>query len=273
MTQRAQRQIERFFERLATPQTAGFDALLGDGQGNVEVSGQADRWYVRPLGSDLPIIVKRGASPKIEGIHVRVQPEFGSDKRRRKRGMMRVMGVLASSASSNAQLEPHGGTHLAGQSDPIYIDGRQIINAIVYAASGLTVNINPGWAIIDRKPVHWEFSTLSLSGNVPASGALYGLVRVDGDGVIDLQEGDAAETFLDLTWDDVPQIENGYAALAVVRLYMDQTALSRLYSNPDVYDIRFAPVSAIDAAEDAATAMVVDPNGSVVTYAGEVVLF
>jgi len=241
VSQKRQREIRENMMRLVQPQTLGFDALLGDGVGNVEVSGQPDNWYVRPLDSDLPVIVKRGASPKIEGIKVRIEPEFGSDKRRKKRGKMKVMGVVATSDSSLAELTPHGDSHMAGSSDPVYIDTVQIINGLVYATTGLSVTVNPGWIVVDNQPVHMSKSTLSLSSSVPSSGARYSLVRVDADGTVDVQDGAAVANYADLGFDDVPRVADGYVALAAVRLYASQTELSRLYSSPDVFDLRFAP--------------------------------
>jgi len=241
VSQKRQREIRENMLRLVEPKTLGFDALLGDGSGNVAVSGQPDNWYVRPLDSALPVIVKRGASPKIEGIKVRIEPEFGSDKRRKKRGKMKVMGVVATSDSSLAELEPHGDSHMAGSSDPVYIDTVQIINGLVYATTGLSVTVNPGWIVVDNQPVHMSITTLSLSSSVPGSGARYSLVRVDADGTVDVQDGAAVSSYLDLDFGDVPRVADGYVALAAVRLYSGQTELSRLYSSPDVFDLRFAP--------------------------------
>jgi len=239
MSQRRQREIRKELQKLIRPTASGFDAILGDGAGNVEVDGKADQWYARPMGSDLPVVVMRGAAPKLEGVHVRIEPEYGADKRRR--GNMRVVGVIAGGDPSYGEVEPHGETHIAGGSDPIYIDTVQIINGLVYATSGMNITVNAGFALINRQPVHWSKSDLDTSSYVPASGALYGLVRVDGDGDVDLQEGVAVASFADLSWEDVPRIADGYAALAIVRFYSGQSSLSRLYSNPDVIDIRFAP--------------------------------
>jgi len=102
------------------------------------------------------------------------------------------------------------------------------------------VTVNPGWIVVENQPVHLSIATLSLSSSVPRSGARYSLVRVDADGTVDVQDGTAVASYLELGWSDVPKVADGYAPLAVVRLYSGQTSLSKLYSSPDVFDLRFA---------------------------------
>lgn len=240
MTLKGQREIKQGLLRLIQPKETEFDAYVGDGAGNIEVAGHEGDWYVRPIGSDLPIVVKKGAAPRVEGVRVRIGREY-DDGRSRRRGRLKIKGTVETGDVTISGVEAHGDSHLAGGSDPIYIDTIQIINGLVYATSGMSVAINAGWAVIDGQPVKWSLSALNLTSDIPLSGALYGLVRVDADGVIDSQPGDAVASFADLTWADVPKIENGYAGLAIVRLYSGQTELSRLYASPDVIDLRFAP--------------------------------
>lgn len=242
MSQRLQREIRKNFLNVVYAKETDFEAFVGDGGGTIEVPGHADAWYVRPVGSGLPVVVKRGAAPKVDGLRVRIGRDF-DDGRRGRRGHLQIRGVLNSSLDTTTSVEAHGGEHLIGGGDPIYIDTVQVVNGLVYASTGMTVTINPGWAIIDETPVHFDQGALDLTGEIPGSGALYGLVRVDSAGTIDFQAGSAATSFVDLGWDDVPQIGEGYAALAIVRLYDGQTELSRWYANPDVIDIRFAPRS------------------------------
>lgn len=252
MSQKKEFELKQRLGEAVRPKTAGFDAFLGDGQGNVEVSGHPEYWYARPMGSELPIIVKRGAAPKLEGVRVRVEPEFDDDRRSvygvrtARRGGWRVSGVTAWSGSAAVESEPHGDTHLAGGSDPIYIDSTQVVNGLVYASGDMELTINAGWAIIYGQPVHWNTTTLDVSGDVPVSGALFGVVQVDAAGTISLLSGSAVGSYADLSWADVPAVETDKAGLALVRLYEGQTALSKVINNPDVFDVRMAAMAPVN---------------------------
>lgn len=240
MSLKAERELRQGMLRLVKPKDREFDALVGDGNGVIEVPGHPDQWYVRPIGSDLPLVVKRGAAPKVEGIRVRIGREFGENKRRK--GRLAIYGVVVSNTGSTVGgLEPHAGTHLAGQSDPVYIDAVQIINGLAYASSGMTVKVNPGWTVISGQPVRWSLQTIDMTSHIPVSGALFALIRVDDTGTFDVQEGGAVDNYVDLSWPDVPAVEDGYKAWAIVRLYEGQAALSRLYANPDVISLHITP--------------------------------
>lgn len=242
-----QNRLKDEFLKLTSPKAVGFEAIAGDGNGNIEVSGREEYWYVRPIGSALPMVVKRGAAPKIEGIRVRVEYEYQG----KRKGKLRITGVTSVSSTGDDSgsypgLLQHAETHLAGAIDPVYIDTLQILNGLAYAsqAAGMTVKVNPGWARITDTLVRWELQTIDLTSSIPETGALMAVIRADIDGAFDVQVGDEVDSYLDLAWTDIPQIDYGYAPIAVIKLYAGQTALSRLRSNPDVYDVRFAPVAA-----------------------------
>ncbi len=240
MSLKAERELRQGMLRLVKPKDREFDALVGDGNGVIEVPGHPDQWYVRPIGSDLPLVVKRGAAPKVQGVRVRIGREFGENKRRK--GRLAIYGVVVSNTGGTVGgLEPHAGTHLAGQSDPVYIDAVQIINGLAYASSGMTVKVNPGWTVISGQPVRWSLQTIDMTSHIPVSGALFALIRVDDTGTFDVQEGDAVDSYVDLSWPDVPAVEDGYKAWAIVRLYEGQASLSRLYANPDVISLHITP--------------------------------
>lgn len=240
MSLKAERELRQGMLRLVKPRDREFDALVGDGNGVIEVPGHPDQWYARPIGSDLPLVVKRGAAPKVQGIRVRIGREFGENKRRK--GRLAIYGVVVSNTGGTVGgLEPHAGTHLAGQSDPVYIDAVQIINGLAYASNGMTVKVNPGWTVISGQPVRWSLQTIDMTSHIPVSGALFVLIRVDDTGTFDVQEGDAVDSYVDLSWSDVPAVEDGYKVWAIVRLYEGQAALSRLYANPDVISLHVTP--------------------------------
>jgi hypothetical protein len=235
MTQRHRRVIRKKLKRLVGGVNRGWEGMIGDGAGTIELPGHPDLWYVRPLGSELPLVVRSGAAPRLEGTRVWVDLDYGSKR------IWRIQGVTGASSGS-AAIGPHADTHLWGSSDPVYIDTVQIINSLVYASSGMTIKINPGFVVVAGKPVHILATTIDLSNpdHVPVSGAVYVLVRADSTGAITIQDGTPVAAYADLSWADVPAVEEGYALLGFVRLYDGQTKLSKLYINPDVTDVRFS---------------------------------
>ena len=216
------------------PKGAAWEARVGDGSGVIKLPGHDEFRYVRPMNSDIPVIVHRGDAPDIEGVRVWVGRRF-------KRDNLRILEASANNNSGNTTaVAAHAPTHLWRGSDPVYIDTVQIINELVYASGGMIITINEGWVMVNGQAVHVDATTIDMDDYMVAAGAAYDLVRVDVDGVVDIQEGTPVGSYADLTWDDVPAAEMEYAVLAVVRVYLGQTALSRDYDWPDVIDVRYA---------------------------------
>jgi hypothetical protein len=92
---------------------------------------------------------------------------------------------------------------------------------------------------------------------------------MSGAGVVDVQNGTPVDSFADLTDDDIPTVESGYAPLAIARLYEGQTALSRLTANPDIKPVIWGAglwplyVSEVDGAPNIAARRIVFQNGTV----------
>ena len=216
------------------PKGAAWEARVGDGSGVIKLPGHDEFRYVRPMNSDIPVIVHRGDAPDIEGVRVWVGRRF-------KRDNLRILESSANSNSGNTTaVAAHAPTHLWRGSDPVYIDTMQIIPTLVYASGGMIITINEGWVMVNGQAVHVEATTIDMDDYMVVAGAVYDLVRVDVDGVVDIQEGTPVGSYADLTWDDIPAAEMEYAVLAVVRLYLGQTSLSRDYDWPDVIDLRYA---------------------------------
>lgn len=233
-----QRKLRKRWKRsTATRSAAQFLAVLGDGNGTVVVPGRPNMRYVRPVGETIPMVVKGGAAPTVEGVRVWVGRE-------NLRGSLTILGVASSGSSIVATgVIAHGDTHIAGGADPAYIDINQVINALCYASSttALTVVVNGGFAIVDSQPVHWMRTNVDMTSHVPETGALWALIRVDNTGAITVQDGTPVAAFVDLSLSDLPAVEDGYRVLGIVRLYAGQTALNRTYASPDVIPLHLAP--------------------------------
>lgn len=239
MSVKYQRLIRKNIERAARP-LRPWPALVGDGAGTIEVPGYTALWYVRAVGSDLPIPVRRGGAPKIEGTHVWVGHNYDDLHDRR---VVRIVGLGDGSPSmSEPGVGIHASTHAADGSDPVHISNSQMVDALVYATTGMNIKVNQGWVIIDGQPVKITPTTIdvSLYTGVYESGASYALVRVGNNGAVSIQEGMAVDNISVLTWDDVPKVAPHYAAIGIIRLYNGQESLSRTSTNPDVIPIALA---------------------------------
>src|SRR5512136_1265049 len=77
----------RRYQRQMDENESWFAARMGDGNGNIKVPDMPTMRYVRPWGSDLPMVVGRGGAPDMQNYPVRVG-KSKSDKR------MRILGTL-----------------------------------------------------------------------------------------------------------------------------------------------------------------------------------
>jgi len=234
MTQRGLRAIRKQINRREPQPWIG---RLGDANGTVEVPGRTGFWYVRPKGSDLPVVVRGGSAPRVANTEVLV----GDDPYRRGRARVLGVNVVDGGPSSEQQsVEAHWRSHLPNGSDSAQIATSQIINGLVYASTGMTIKVNAGWAMVAGALVKIVATSIDLTGDIPATGACWALVRADADGLVDVVAGTAAASLADLTYAAIPASEDGYAPLAIVRLYAGQPALSKETAQPDVIDVRFA---------------------------------
>lgn len=235
---RQERAIRKLLEeRRRTPKP--WVGLVGDGSGAVQVPGHPQMWYVRPKGGGLPLVVRGGSAPFIEGTEVLVGPDPY------RRGLVRVLGTYfidGSSGSGETQnIGPHAASHYEDGSDPVAITTRQVTNGLVYAHTGLLLGVYAGWVVIDNQAVKYAATAIDMTSHVPGSGARYCLIRVNAAGVVSVQDGTPVASVLDLTQADVPLLAAGYSLLAIVRMYYGQTQISRQVSAPDVFDLRFSP--------------------------------
>lgn len=225
-------------EKLVERRTTTTPGVLGDGTGRVTVPGAPGYVYVRLGNERLPMKARNTRVANIAGLPVRLGKTIG--------GTLYIEGtdaaaLIAAELTENPEVGAHAENHGPGGSDPVWLATSQIINGLVYAYNGFTIKVNPGWALIDNLAVKITGTSIDLTGDVPVTGALYALVRVDSSGLIDVIDGTPMTSIADLTAAAIPEVADGYVALAAVRLYAGQTALSKTTADPDVLDLRFAP--------------------------------
>lgn len=135
---------------------------------------------------------------------------------------------------------PHHATHEWPGSDVVYSQARQLMMARVSLVSGFVVRVQPspvwttaGWRLTTA-------ATLDLSGDQPATGALYVLIYLDAAGVLAKRVGtNVGGPIAGLTYNYIPAVPSGATALAAVALYAGQTAISEDLVHQDVVDLRF----------------------------------
>jgi len=246
-------------------------ALVGDGNGTIEVPGSTGLWYVRPVGSDLAIPVYKGAAPRLENYPVWV----GQDVYNRR--WVRILGTNLEQLVGNggivaSDIEPHAESHyLVNGTDPVYITTRQVTDLLLTVVSGMTVRIAGGFVIVGGQPAYVSSQNIDLTSNIPASGALWGVIRANSSGVLSVQEGAGVDSFADLTTGNIPDIADGYAGLWAVRLYDGQTAVNGNVTGADYYDLRFAPMDGGGAAGATAFTELTDVPASYTDQAGKLV--
>lgn len=237
MSQRGSRELRKQLNKRPPQPWIG---RLGNAAGTVEVPGRPGLWYVRPKGSDLPVVVQGGAAPRVAGTEVLV----GADPYRA--GRVRVLGinpVEGGAVTERQSVEAHAASHGASGSDRVYIASDQVVNGLAYASTGMTAHVNSGWVLIDGVAVKFAAGDIDLTSSIPATGARWSLIRVSDAGALSVQDGTPVDSLADLGAADVPALAAGYALIAVVRLYDGQTSLSKAVAAPDVIDVRFVPRS------------------------------
>ena len=142
--------------RLRSRRREPWAGQLGDGNGTVTVPGHRSLVFVRPEGSELPVVVYNVTTPHLNNLKVWV----GRDPY--ERNIVRVLGrKMIQPAAITEELSdvgPHAESHEWGGSDPVFVDTKQIIEANVYPSSGLSVVVSAGYL---RHPInHYTYCDL-----------------------------------------------------------------------------------------------------------------
>lgn len=153
-------------------------------------------------------------------------------------------GLYGSGGGDNSIVGKHGGSHLLGQGDAIYLDTRQIVNSLVYSLStGVAVHVNSGFVNYHNSIIFVKSQTVDLTDYSPTgSGAIWGIIRASPSGTVDVQNDmPYVENMTLLNNFNIPDIDYGYVGLAAVKLWYGQTVLDRRPSSFDLVDLRYIP--------------------------------
>lgn len=243
---------------------------IGDGAGNVEVSGRPGwvwiryqdeqsklstvRCYIGYLAEDTPVIIgKRHPEDDFEQV---LDLDWGT-----------YSFNLTDYLLALLKVPPHGESHHGTYgSDPAWIDYSNFVfgRVAITDPASMIVNVEPFIYGYSQQVLIFEGYALDLSGDVPASGHLYVLVYFDPDTTsVGYEIGDSVALAASPL---VPALEDPNAIpLGVVRLYAAQTEITiddtwqrKIMLNPIGSD----PLTPLQ--------MAVVYEGEVVTHNGEI---
>ena len=217
-----------------------FQALLGDGSGNVAVPGRANYVYVRGLNGET-LQVYNDSAPLVDDLPVWVGYDNFTTT------LLQILSLDRSAVATGEAGEAtfvhvamHGNTHSWGGVDvtPIYL--RQVMDLQPVITGDWEVTIQRGLAPTARGG--WNLivdEVLDLADYAPTSGALYCLVYSDQNGELQIRPGALKDSTTFLEIGDIPAALPGEWPVCAVRLYADQTVLVEDETTVDLVDLRF----------------------------------
>jgi hypothetical protein len=214
-------------------------AVMGDGSGNVSVSGKPGWVYVRMLDGQSAQAYNGGKIKEIEDQEISVGYSYLNPF------LLQVLDVRHTYAEAlpYSNSGPHAASHMHlfpnGGDDVVWIDARQWMPLRVGPAGGLSVRVykttvwkSTGWEEID--------DIIDLTSHVPGTGARYVLIAFDTSGNPQVTDGSTVDQLADLTAADIPALPSGQSASAAVGLYAGQTEIVETPDEQSFKDLRFS---------------------------------
>ena len=246
-----------------------FPATLGDSGGTV-LTGTDGIVNVTPLNGNTIQVLNRRVPNKP---FLQVIVGFDDDAP----GILQVLSLrdVYGTLDSDPLIPDHAKTHDYAGGDTIFVASTQFKYMLLMPSSGFEVQLLGGvfqlkdgtWGVVENQPI-------DLSGDQPASGALYALIEYDDTGAITVTAGSTVASKEVLGLSDIPAISE--AAIWAVRLYAGQTVVQRDPNGiTDFVDLRFGMGQARNTIEidgfavDLSTDCLADPiDGDVLLFDG-----
>lgn len=221
-------------------------ALMGDGDGTIEVPNQPGYVYIRIGDGDLGQAFNNRC-PLRDNLAIYVGYDPVTDPERR---IFQVLSVRMSDYANAgntpiANVPPHHTYHEFGGGDDVYIDWRRLLGFRVGRPAGFVVTVDQGVMMRAGAWTAIVSQTVNLAASQPGgiNNARYVLVSLDSAGVVTTSNG-AIVSAAALTISNCPAPAAGEIPLAAVRLYSTQTQISDVPGTPDIVDLRFPQVYA-----------------------------
>jgi len=257
-------------------QLDGQPALLGDGQGNVEVPGMTGYHYARIGGQPAIPVYNAVTSPDHDlAVLVGVDPrQPGLIQVLSRRGNMQRYGHEDDGESN---VPDHGDTHSYGQGDPVTVYLEQIAPLRICPGDGLQVKINPRMVIAGGQVRRIGTladsglttpATVSLSAYAPttANKARWVLLTISTSGSIVATAGSLVDR-ASLAHTDIPATPADTAwIIGAVRMFYGQTAIAESKTSRDILDLRW-PMAHLHRLDDLADVSATSPSdGDALTW-------
>ena len=198
-------------------------ALTGTEDGVVSVPNRPGYIYVRDVATGNTIQVWNSIAPLVKDLSVQIGVKSGRLQ------VLEVRDVYYNYLP--ALVASHKNSHEYGVygSDVVNVHPEQFMAWYAYKSTldDFTVVINRQVINASGVWVNEGSEDIDLNAHIPASGtdALYVLISVDEDGVLQHTVGTPVADPLSLTLDDIPGIQVGSTPLWAIRLYVGQTVL------------------------------------------------
>jgi len=243
------RRLKKGIGEAGKTKAKGYFAVMGKLDGTV-LTGVGNRVYVTSLSDGLPReVLNRRNVPNRAGLVVFV----GSDEYSANR--IEVLFELGSEGSSNngvtsvnPAIPPHN--HSWPGLNTTWVHGQQFLPLLAKPIAGtLTIQIYPG-VVRNSTLDGWVFigdQVVDVSGDMPASDALWITLQANDDGSVDYVVGSTNVTRASLDEGDIPEATTGKAIWAVIL----EAGYNELFQNSarnDFLDLRFdkGGVGAVD---------------------------
>lgn len=246
-----------------------FPATLGDSSGTV-LTGTDGIVNVTPIGGATIQVLNRRVPNKP---FLQVIVGFDDDAP----GVLQVLRLrdVYATLDTDPLVPDHAKTHDYAGGDTIFVASTQFKYMLLMPSSGFEVQLLGG--VFQLKTGAFgviENQTIDLSGDQPATGALYALIEYDDTGAITVTAGSTVASKEVLALSDIPALSD--APIWAVRLYAGQTVVQRDPNGiTDFVDLRFGMGQARNTIEidgfsvDLSTDCLADPvDGDVLLFDG-----
>lgn len=217
-------------------------ALMGDGNGTIEVPNQQNMVYIRVGDGDLGQAFNNRCQLRDNlAVYVGYDPITDPDRRIFQVLSVRMADYAGAGNVTVPNVGPHHTTHEFGGGDDVYIEWRRLMGLRVGRPAAFVVTVDPGyiyragWIAIPSTNVNLTATHTALVGVQ----AQYVLISLSSTGVVTATAGTVVLSPALLTIADVPTPPAGHIPLAAVRLYKMQTAIGDTPAAPDIIDLRF----------------------------------
>lgn len=236
---RIRQSVKRNLDRTYSARVKWWNGFTGDHSGTVVVPGKTGYIYVRDWNGIVHKVFNNVVRVDVAGLSVKCGYDPYSP------GLLRVLGV-GNAAFSDLNRPPIVGPHHEQHEwpgyDTVWVQGQQIMPALVGAIGGMNVAVFAHYSRTSSGTfIQVAYTEVDLTSYVPASGAAWGVISVKDDGTIDVDATTTAAGLYALvnTPINAPS-DPSYRPLAAAMLVAGMTSIEQTASKNRIVDLRWA---------------------------------